>query len=279
MPAVALALAASLAWGASDFVAGVQSRRVPVLTVLVVSQALGLVAMLPVALAFGGTLPDGASVAWATGAGFAEVIGFAALYRGLATGAMSLIAPLGATAGVVPLLVGIAAGDHLGPVQAAGVALALAGVALAATESGGDGGVRIAAGCGLALVAALAFGSYFVAMDQAADGRVLWATVINRWASLGLLAAVLLAARRRPRIPGGAAVPIAGIGVLDIAANALFAAALTQGLGGIVSVLGSLYPVTTVVLAQLVLHERVRRLQRVGVTAALAGVALLSFAT
>jgi drug/metabolite transporter (DMT)-like permease len=278
MPAIALALSASLAWGASDFLAGLQSRRVPVLTVLVVSQALGLAVMLPSALAFGGALPDAGAVAWAAGAGIAEVIGFAALYRGLATGSMTVIAPLGATAGVVPLLVGLAQGHDLGPVQWAGVALALAGVALAASEAGGKAPVRIAAGCGLALLAALAFGTFFVAMDQAADGGVLWATVINRWASLTVLAGALALTRRRPRVPHGATAPIAAVGVLDIGANALFAAALAQGLGSIVSVLGSLYPVTTVVLAQLVLHERVRRVQRVGVTAALAGVALLSLA-
>ena len=278
MPAIALALCASLAWGASDFLAGVQSRRVSVLTVLVVSQALGLAAMLPVAVAFGGALPEARAVAWAAGAGVAEVIGFAALYRGLATGAMSLIAPLGATAGVVPVIVGLAGGQQLGAVQWAGVALALSGVALAATESGAAAGVRLAAGCALALLAALAFGTFFVAMDQAADGGVLWATVINRWASLTVLAAALAVARTRPRMPDGAAAPIAAVGTLDIGANALFAAALAQGLGGVVSVLGSLYPVTTVVLAQVVLHERVRRLQRVGVTTALAGVALLSLA-
>jgi drug/metabolite transporter (DMT)-like permease len=278
MPAIALALCASLAWGASDFLAGLQARRVPVLTVLVVSQALGLVFMLPAALAFGGALPAGDAVAWAAGAGVAEVIGFAALYRGLATGAMSLIAPLGATAGVVPLLVGLAAGDHVGAVQWAGVALALAGVALSATETTAHARPRVVQGCGLALVAALAFGAYFVAMDQAAGGGALWAAVINRWASLALLAAVLVAAHRRPRVPAGTGAPIAAVGVLDIGANALFAAALAQGLGGVVSVLGSLYPVTTVVLAQFVLHERVRRLQRVGVTAALTGVALLSLA-
>ena len=160
MPAIALALSASLAWGASDFLAGLQSRRVPVLTVLVVSQALGLAVMLPTASR---SRPPGAGpVAWAAGAGVAEVIGFAALYRGLATGSMTVIAPLGATAGVIPLLVGPAQGHDLGPVQWACVALALAGVALAASEAGGGTApVRIAAGCGLALLAALAFGTYF----------------------------------------------------------------------------------------------------------------------
>jgi drug/metabolite transporter (DMT)-like permease len=276
MPAIALALSASLAWGASDFLAGLQSRRMSVLTLLCVSQALGLAALLPAALAFGGPLPDPGAVTWAAAAGLAEVLGFAAFYRGLATGAMSVIAPLGATAGIVPLLVGLAGGQALGAVQWAGVALALAGVALAATETGGAERVRIAAGCGLALLAALAFGTFFVAMDEAADGGALWAAVVNRWASLTVLAIALAALRRRPRIPAGAAGPAAAVGVLDVGANALFATALAQGLGGIVSVLGSLYPVTTVVLAQVFLHERVRHLQRVGVTSALAGVALLS---
>jgi drug/metabolite transporter (DMT)-like permease len=277
--AIALALSASLAWGVSDFLAGSQSRRVPVLTVLLLSQVLGLAFALPVALAFGGVLPGTEAMLWALGAGLAEVAAFAALYRGLATGAMSLIAPLSATAGLVPLLVGLVSGDLLGPVQWAGVALALAGVALAATESGGHAGRRVAQGCGLALLAALGFGAYFVGMDQAADGGALWAAVLSRWASLAVLVAAACALRRTPAAPAGSRVPILFVGVLDIGANALFAAALTHGLAGVVSVLGSLYPVTTVVLAQLLLHERLARAQRLGVGTALAGVALLSLAT
>jgi len=279
MVAISLALGASLAWGASDFLGGLQSRRIPVATVLLASQALGLILVLPAALAFGGALPGAETAAWAAGAGVAELVGFAALYRGLASGSMSLIAPLSATAGVVPLLVGLASGEHLGPVQWAGVALALAGVALSATETAASGRPRIAQGCGLALLAALGFGAFFVGMDQAADGGAWWAAVINRCASLAALASVVAATRRRPRVPAGAGRPLLGIGVLDIAANVLFAAALTQGLAGVVSVLGSLYPVTTVVLAQLVLHERIARWQGLGVGSALAGVALLSLAT
>jgi drug/metabolite transporter (DMT)-like permease len=274
--AIALALAASLAWGASDFLAGTQSRLAPVLTVLLLSQVFGLAALLPVAVALGGPLPEFDTAAWALAAGVAEVAGFAALYRGLATGSMSVIAPLSATAGLVPLLVGLASGDDLGAVQWAGVSLALAGVAMAATER--DAGPRLAQGCGLALLAALGFGMYFVGMDQAADGGALWAAVLNRWASLTVLVAAACALRRTPVVPARATVPILLIGVLDIAANALFAAALTHGLAGVVSVLGSLYPITTVLLAQALLHERLARLQGVGVGSALTGVALLSLA-
>jgi drug/metabolite transporter (DMT)-like permease len=276
MTAIALALGASLAWGASDFLAGTQSRLCPVLTVLLLSQVFALAVALPVALAFGGPLPGLEAAGWALGAGIAEVAGFAALYRGLATGAMSVIAPLSATAGLVPLLVGLASGDQLGAVQWAGVALALAGVALAVTE----GGIRprIAQGCGLALLAALGFGLYFVGMDHAADGGALWAAVLNRWASLAVLAVAALALRRSPSAPAGSLVPILLVGTLDIAANALFAFALTHGLAGVVSVLGSLYPVTTLLLAQVLLHERLARVQGFGVGSALAGVALLSLA-
>jgi drug/metabolite transporter (DMT)-like permease len=276
MTAIVLAVGASLAWGASDFLAGTQSRLLPVLTVLLLSQVFALAVALPVAVAFGGPLPGAEAAAWALGAGVAEVAGFAALYRGLATGAMSVIAPLSATAGIVPLLVGLASGDRLGVVQWMGVALALAGVALAVTEAGRR--PRVAQGCGLALLAALGFGLYFVGMDHAADGGALWAAVLNRWASLAVLAAAACALRRSPSAPPGSLTAIVLVGTLDIAANALFATALTHGLAGVVSVLGSLYPVTTLLLAQVLLHERLARLQGLGVGSALAGVALLSLA-
>jgi drug/metabolite transporter (DMT)-like permease len=126
------------------------------------------------------------------------------------------------------------------------------------------------------VLAALTFGLFFVGMDAAANTGVWWPVVINRFASLGLLLLVALATRRSPVLARGARPAAAAIGILDIAANALYVAALGQGFAGVVSVLSSLYPVTTVVLAWLVLRERAGSLQRLGVAAALAGVALVS---
>jgi drug/metabolite transporter (DMT)-like permease len=278
MTAVALALAASLAWGSSDFLAGIKSRNLAVLPVLVVSQAAGLVLVLAAAVAWGGALPDARFALWAAAAGAAELVGFAALYRGLAVGAMSVVAPISATAALVPLLVGITAGERTGTLQSAGLALALAGLALASLERSSDG-ARTAAGVGLALLAALGFGAFFVGMDRASDGGVLWAVALNRCTSLGLLMLFAAAKRRRVGVARADRLAVVGVGTLDVAANILFAAALTFGLGGMVAVVGSMYPVTTVLLARVLLHDRIAGWQELGVGGALAGVALVTIAS
>jgi drug/metabolite transporter (DMT)-like permease len=275
--AVALALGASIAWGCSDFLAGVKTRRLAVLWVLLISQATGLGLVLVAAIASGEPLPGGHAALIAAGAGVAELIGFAALYRALAAGAMSVVAPVSATAALLPVLVGLVSGEAPGAAQALGMALALAGAGAAAFEPGtARGGRRAAAGVGLAVVAALGFGTFFVGMDLAADHGALWAVTLNRAAAVGVLVTVVLAARRPVPIDRRAVAPL--VGALDIAANTMFAIALTLGMAGVVSVLGSLYPLATVILARAVLHEHVTGSQRTGVAAALAGIGLVSLA-
>jgi drug/metabolite transporter (DMT)-like permease len=273
MSAIVLALAASLAWGASDFLAGVKTRELAVVWVLMVSQVTGLVLVTVAAIASGNPLPGGDAVLWAAGAGVAELIGFAAFYRAMAIGTMSVVAPLSATAALVPIAVGLAAGDAPTIVQAGGMLLALAGAALASSERGRGK----AAGVGLALIAALAFGVFFVGVDQAADDGPLWAVAINRFAAVSVLIAVIATLRPAPLARPSYA-PLVLVGVLDVAANVMFAIAVTVGMAGMVSVLGSLYPLATVVLARAVLHEHVTGSQRTGVMAALTGIALVSLA-
>jgi drug/metabolite transporter (DMT)-like permease len=194
---------------------------------------------------------------------------------------MSIVAPISATAAVVPLLVGLAGGDRTSAVQNAGIGLALAGIALVSLERSDDDARpwRTAAGLGLAFVAAVGFGAFFVGMDHASDGGVLWAVALNRGASLGLLVLCVGLMRRRVALTAADRIAVIGVGALDILANILFAAALTHGLSGIVAVVGSLYPVTTVLLARLVLRERIARRQELGVGGALAGVALVTLAS
>ena len=279
MIAIALALGASIAWGCSDFLAGLKTRRLAVLWVLLVSQATGLVLVLAAALISGHALPSGHAALLAAGAGVAELIGFAALYRALAVGEMSVVAPISATAALLPIFVGVVAGEAPMPVQAVGMALALAGAALASLEPGKEGsGRRAAAGVGLAVVAALGFGIFFVGMDLAADDGALWAVTLNRLAAVGVLVAIVLAVRRPCPLERGMLGPLAAVGALDIAANTMFAIALTLGMAASVSVLGSLYPLATVVLARAILHEHVTSSQRTGVLAALAGIGLVSLA-
>jgi uncharacterized membrane protein len=277
---VAFALAASLSWGCSDFLAGLKSRALPVLAVLAVSQPAGL-ALVAILLAVrGGSVPSAAECAWAAGGGAIGLLALASFYRGLAGGAMSVIAPVSATAAAVPLAVGLARGERPSALAGAGVALAIGGVVLASREpaQGAFGGGRLTAGFGFAVLAALGFGFFFVAVDAASEGgaSVLWVTLVLRTASSALVLAAVLAVRPRlPRRPATLGVLLA-VGALDMSANASFAAASTRGLVGVVSVLASLYPVVVVVLARTVLKERIARVQQAGVLLALAGVALIS---
>src|SRR4051812_4659450 len=271
--AIALALGASLAWGLSDFVAGIKSRELAVVWVLLVSQSTGLVLVTIAALIAGEPFPSTHAILWATGAGIAELVGFAAFYRALATGSMAIVSPISATAAVVPLFVGMVDGQVPTAVQALGMVLALSGAALASSEAGRG----TAHGVGLALVAAFAFGLFFVGMDVSADGGAPWAVTFTRAAPVALLVGIVIGLRL-PRIRRRAVAPLAGIGALDIGANVMFATALTVGMAGLVSVLGSLYPLATVILARAVLRENVSTHQRTGVAAAIAGIALVSLA-
>jgi drug/metabolite transporter (DMT)-like permease len=204
-------------------------------------------------------------------------VGLAAFYRGLAVGNMGVVAPISATAAVVPLVVGVAGGDRPGALQYAGIALALLGVVLASREEvGGRLAGGTARGAGLALLSALGFGLFFVGMDHASDEDVAWAILTNRITSATVLLAAF-AVLRPPLAVRKADVPVlALIGVLDIAANAMFAIASTEDLVSLVSVVGALYPITTVGLAAIVLRERPHRVAQAGVVLALMGVALIA---
>jgi drug/metabolite transporter (DMT)-like permease len=216
-------------------------------------------------------------VLWAIAAAVFGTIGIAAFYRGMAVGSISIIAPIVAVAAVVPVAFGVATGDDVSPAQWVGFALALGGVALASIELDAHGGsTRVATGVGWALAAIVGFGGYYVPMHEASEQDFLWATLVFR----GSVAVLALAAWLAFRPPLGAARGNLGaivvIGILDSAGNALFAAAASHGAVSVVSVLATLYPVTTVALAAIVLGERVQRVQRLGVVAALVGVVLIS---
>jgi drug/metabolite transporter (DMT)-like permease len=251
--------------------------------VLLVSQGAALLLLLPFALALAEEGPSAAAVGWAALGGSAGVVALGAFYRGLAIGTMSVVAPISATGAAVPVLVGLAEGERPGVLQVAGMVAALAGVILASRESEpaedlGSAHRRAGrAAVGLALVAAVGFGTFFVGVDRAAATTdVAWVIVISRSCSLVLVLIAALVAR--PDLPRDAVSfgALAMVGVLDLGANGLFAIATTKGLLSVVAVLGSLYPAVTVVLARVVLAERVSRLQEVGVGLTLAGVVAIS---
>ena len=280
MLALALALGASVAWGGSDFVAGLASRRMPLLAVLVGSQIAGLVLLLGLLAVTGEAPPPGGAVLAAALAGLAELVGFAALYKGLAMGPMSVVAPISSAAALVPVTASMLTGARPSTAAGIGMGLVLLGAALACAEPG-SGETRqprgVLPGAALAVLAALCFGAFFVGMDSAAhEAGAVWAVALNRSTSVSVL--VFAFALMRPRVGAGRTdlAAVAAVGLLDAAANAMFAFALTQGLLSTVSVLGSLYPVTTVVLAVMVLDERVAPRQAAGVAIVLAGIGLVS---
>lgn len=278
--AVLLALLSAVSWGTGDFLAGQLSRRERVLVVLAWSQALGLVFALVLTAAVGDPWP-GFDDAWpALLAGAAGAVALACFYRALAIGTMSVVAPISATAVIVPVAVGLATGDDPAPATGAGIALAAVGIVLASREEPGgefsSGPQDARASIGLALVAALGFGIFLTAIDGASEASVPWALVCARGTSVALCAVALLAVAGQ-RLPARAdAGRLAAVGILDVGANGLYAVATTKGLLSVVSVLGSLYPVTTVILARLILGERLGRVQQAGVALAFTGVTLIS---
>jgi drug/metabolite transporter (DMT)-like permease len=274
--AAVLALAGALGWGVGDFLGGLAARRLALLTVLAISQAVGLVGVLLWVLASGDAFPGIGELLPAAAAGVAALVGLGALYRGFAVGAMGIVAPISAAAPVVPLAVDAVRGEVPSALQWLGVVLAVAGIVVLSREPHADGRGRMAAGAGLAVIAALAFGLFFVGIDAGSDESAAWAVAAARLASVpvAVVAALLTAASLRP--PRRMLPMLVGVGVFDTSANVLVALATTYGAVGIVAVLGSLYPVVTMVLAWLVLGERLGLSKRVGGGVALAGAALVA---
>jgi drug/metabolite transporter (DMT)-like permease len=274
MKAVALALGASLTWGVADFFGPLKGRTYGALRVLFYVQLGGLVAIAAV-VAVRGQGPADSAALLAIPAAVSGTLGLYAYYRGMAVGAMSIVAPIAGISAVVPVTFGIVTGERPSAWQLFGIAAALGGVFLASREPG-HGGPKVAAGVGLALLAAVGFGGYFPAMHAAGDADFWWASLIFRMTSSSVILAAV--AIRRPTLAiEPVQIPIlALIGIGDMLGNLLFAAASTSGLVSVTSVLASLYPIVTVMLARVVLAERVARPQEAGVVLTLAGVALIS---
>jgi drug/metabolite transporter (DMT)-like permease len=248
---------------------------IPALTVLACSQPVGLAAV-AIAVAARGHGPPGRAVLWACLAAVFGTTGLVAFYRGMAAGAISVVAPIAGAAAVVPVVWGLATGDHPSGLQELGFVLALGGVVATSWERT-PGSARVAAGVGWAALTLVAFGGYYVPMHTASQDDFLWASLVFRLTSTSMVwLAVLLSGQRvsgiRPHL-----LALAAIGLADTGGNVFFAAASQEhGLVSVVSVLASLYPIVTVLLARLTLGERVQRTQEAGIVVTLAGVALIS---
>jgi drug/metabolite transporter (DMT)-like permease len=303
---VPLGLSSGLCWGAADFFGGIQSRRLPALTVAFWSQVAGALALgvALAVLAVEGTYPAGPEVAWGLAAGVGSGCALALFYRALAEGTMSVVAPISACGAIVPVTATLLTGTHPGTLAALGVATAIAGVVLvsrptsgrpseAAGRSPGASG-RAGRVVAMALGSALGFGLFYVFVDagtaaaesaaaaartSGSHGSPLWVIAGARMSSLAILSTIALVGRRSAlRWPGRRIGAVALVGIGDTGANLLFAFAATTGNLAVVGVLGSLYPVATVVLARWLLGERLSGGQNAGVALALTGVGLLAAA-
>ena len=216
------------------------------------------------------------------GAGLCGIVGLAAFYRALAIGTMSIVAPIASTGVALPVLVGLATGDQPGVLRSVGLAAAVVGVVLASRENDGGGGAddpRLQRqSVLLAIAAGVGFGMYFVLAEIASRGDVAWALLLSRMAATPfILAFAVVAVRRGGRMLRGRDLAlVAGLGLLDLGANLFYNISTTVGELSTVAVGSSLYPVTTVLLAAVLLGERVHGVQRTGVIIALCGVVFIA---
>jgi drug/metabolite transporter (DMT)-like permease len=271
-----LALGASLAWGVSDFVGPWQGRALGTFRVLLWVEISGLAAG-AVVVGARGEGPKGAAVLLAVPAAISGTLGLYAYYRGMAIGAMSVVAPIAGASAIVPVVFGIATGDRPATVQYAGMACAVVGVILASLEHQAGKRPRLAAGGGLALLAAVGFGLYFPPMHAAGEADPFWAALVFRIVSTSVVLAAVAVRRPALRLGGWKLLIVLGVGLGDMLGNVLFAASAEEGgLVSLTSVLASLYPIVTVLLAAAVLHERIASVQRLGVVLTLAGVVLIA---
>jgi drug/metabolite transporter (DMT)-like permease len=275
-----LALISSALWGGADFLGGTISRRLPSFAVVGASQAIALLIVVPVAFAVGATGDPAGYLPYAIAAGLVGMISLVAFYAALAAGTMGVVAPIAATGVVVPVAIGLGQGERPAAVQLVGVMLAVSGVVLAsgpeirgAGEGTARGGSRALV---LALASALGFGLVLWLIAKGAHYSVAMTLLTQRCASVSAVAFAVLFLRRTGGLAAGDLPQLAVVGAGDAAANALYALATRSGLVSLVAVLGSLYPVVTVLLARFTHGERLRAVQNVGVVAALGGVVMIA---
>ncbi|MGC3995374.1 MAG: DMT family transporter [Propionicimonas sp.] len=274
-----LGLLASVCFGTSDFLGGTLSRRVPLLTVLLLSQVVGVLVTLT-RLGSGEAPGDvGPALLWGVVGGLAVAVGVSCLYEALATGTMGVVAPIAALSVVVPVVAGVAGGDPVTPALVAGIVVAVAGTVLASGPELRAGTGRKGSGARpivLALLSALGFGVSNLTIALGSSHHVTTTLLANMVTTLVVYVVVALVRRHVPRASGRDLAGIAAIGVLGFGANLCFALASRSGALSVVAVFASLFPVVTALLGWWVHHERLRAVQVVGVIMVFAGVGVLA---
>lgn len=277
--AVALGVLVALGWGSADFLGGFTSQRVHTVTVLLVSQAFGLGAAVLLVLALRDGAPDPHVFVLSAIAGVAGIAALWQLFRGLAVGRMSVVAPLSAVgSGVLPVAWGLVRGERPTPLALVGVLLALVAVVIVGRGAEHDPVPSVSPMQELALGigSGIGFGMVIILFSESATDSGMWPLLIARGIAVPLLAAVAFMLGRCPRVPRSDLPPVAGAGLFDVAANAMVLLAVRRGLLSLVAPVAALYPATTVVLARVILHEKIGRQRAGGLALGLLGLALIA---
>jgi len=278
-----LAIGSAVLYGAADFTGGLTTRRASTIPVVLLSQAAGLIMLALIMPVLPHASPTRADVLWGAAAGLTGGIGVALLYHALATGTMAVVAPTTAVCAVaIPVLVSVLLGERPMPLAVAGIALGMVSIVLVSQQQGGTPGAAEPglprsrqSGVGTALASGIAIGLFLLSFAQAGPGAGMWPLLVARTVSTTLFAVMAIAGGRSLRMPAQVTALVIFAGVMDMLANALYLLATRQGPLSIVVTLSSLYPASTVLLARIVLGERLRPWQITGVGCALAAVVLI----
>ena len=281
--ALVLALLSAVFYGTADFFGGLAARRSSALAATVLAQGAGLMLVAVAVPFFPGEPPRWADTLWGVGAGLTGGLGVALLYYGLAVGRVSVVAPVTAVCAIaIPVVVAMALGERPGPLAISGIALAVLSVGLisrqgepAGASSPGAIAVRDRS-IVIALASGVAIGFFLVCLGRAGTRSGLWPLLVARAASTFALAAAALGAKVHLAVPRPVLPLVLACGAIDVLANALYLVAAGNGPLGLVATLASLYPATTVLLARLVLRERLRPVQSLGLGCAAVAIVMIT---
>ena len=250
----------------------------PLLWVLLATQVVGLAIALPIAAVRAGPEFDAPTLLAAVAGSLAGLAGIAGLYKAIALGVGSVAAPISATGAALPVAFGLLRGEPTTLLQEIGMACALIGVIVASRtgEEQAHLGRDARTGLAFAVLAAFGFGGFFILLHEASAHDVFWAVSIQRATGSAVIAMIVLARRPAFNLRFSDAPWLALVGVLDQSANILYGLASTIGLVSLSAVLASLYPIATIILARVILNERISNVQKSGVALALTGVALVA---
>jgi drug/metabolite transporter (DMT)-like permease len=268
------AVTAAACWGRGDFTGGLGARRFGTFGSVLISYAIGLIALAVIAVSRAEPFPASADLLWGAVAGLSGMMGLSFLFQGFASGRMGIVAPVSAVLGTtLPVIVAVFTEGLPRPLQFIGFALALVGIWLLSRPERLGGRPK---GLEMGVLAGLGFAGFFIALNQVSEDAKFWPLVAGRVAAVGAMLLFALIRRRQVNVREAPLMLLILAGIFDAAGNLFFLLALQTGRLDVVAVLGSLYPAVTAILAWLFIKEHLTRLQVVGVGAAITAIVLIT---